>query len=216
MLLFDDKDCIVFAGDSVTDMGSAIPVGIGPGDSLGHGFVRQLENLLGATYPQLSFKIVNSGISGNTSRDLKNRFERDVLSYRPDWVAICIGINDVWRQFDRPAQPEIAPDPQEYRANLKEMLDSLRGNVKGIFLLTPYYMEPMKDDPMRKRMDEYTAILKELSEEYGCLFVDFQSAFDTYLANKHSSYLAWDRIHPNQMGAMLMAKTFLAKTGFEF
>ena len=33
------------------------------------------------------------------------------------------------------------------------MILSVKDNVKGIFLMTPYYMEPNGEDWMRKRMD---------------------------------------------------------------
>ena len=107
--------------------------------------------MLVSWYPELNIRVTNSGISGNTSRDLLNRFERDVLALKPNWVSICIGINDVWRQFDCPAIPECAVQPAEYRENLEKMLTALQGKVKGIFLLTPYYMEPNREDPMRKK-----------------------------------------------------------------
>ena len=35
----------------------------------------------------------------------------------PD-LTFCIGINDVWRQFDVPAMPEYACTPEEYEGNL--------------------------------------------------------------------------------------------------
>ena len=102
-MIFENNDRIVFAGDSVTDMGSVQPVGEGLFDNLGRSYVRVVENYLVTGYPELNIRITNSGISGNTSRDLLERFDRDVVSLKPDWVSICIGINDVWRQFDTPA-----------------------------------------------------------------------------------------------------------------
>ena len=99
-MIFQDLDRIVFAGDSVTDMGSVNPVGEGLYDNLGHSYVRVIENLLSAVYPEIRIRITNSGISGNTSRDLLARWERDVRQLNPQWVSILIGFNDVWRQFD--------------------------------------------------------------------------------------------------------------------
>lgn len=96
-MIFDDGDRIVFAGDSVTDMGSVQPVGEGLNDALGHGYVRMIDNLIASCYPDYKIRVTNSGVSGNTSRELLERFERDVISLNPDWVSICIGINDVWR-----------------------------------------------------------------------------------------------------------------------
>lgn len=208
-MLFQDMDRIVFAGDSVTDMGSQNPVGEGLFDSVGHGYVRVIENLLAAKYPHIRIRVTNSGISGNTSRDLLNRFETDVVDLKSDWVSICIGINDVWRQFDCPAMPDSWVLPKEYESNLEAMLERLQGKVKGIFLLSPYIMEPNTEDMMRKRMDEYVEICRKLAQKYGCIFVDFQKMYADYCTIRHSSYIAWDRIHPNQMGATLMAIEFL-------
>lgn len=215
-MLFESNDRIVFAGDSVTDMGSAQPVGEGLFENLGHSYVRIIENMLVTWYPELNIRVTNSGISGNTSRDLLARFERDVTALKPDWVSICIGINDVWRQFDSPAIPEHAVMPDEYRENVENMILSVKDNVKGVFLLTPYYMEPNHNDPMRKRMDEYAEICRALAKKHGCISVDFQDLYERFLSIRHSSCIAWDRVHPNQMGATLMAKEFLKHCGFDY
>ena len=47
-------------------------------------------------------------------------------------------------------------------------------------------------------------------------FVNFQAVYDKFLQYKHSSLIAWDRVHPNQIGATLMAKEWLSKCGFEY
>ena len=148
-MIFEKYDRIVFAGDSVTDMNSGNPVGEGLFDSLGFGYVRMVENLLMSVYPEYNIRVTNSGIGGNTSRDLLARWERDVLNLNPDWVSIMIGINDVWRQFDTPAMTDRAVSPEQYEQNVENMILSLKDRVKGIFLMTPYYMEPNPADTMR-------------------------------------------------------------------
>ena len=67
------------------------------------------------------------------------------------------------------------------------MILSVKDNVKGIFLMTPYYMEPNGEDWMRKRMDTYGAICSELAEKYGCRFIDLQAVFNDYFQYRHSS-----------------------------
>ncbi len=213
---FENYDRIVFAGDSVTDMESAHPVGEGLFDNLGRSYVRIVENMLSTWYPELMIRVTNSGIGGNTSRDLLNRFERDVVNLKPDWVSICIGINDVWRQFDCPAMPDTWVLPEEYEENLEKMVSSVIDSVKGVFIMTPYYMEPNEEDWMRKRMDEYGAICEAVAEKYGCVFIDLQEAFNLYFRFRHSSYIAWDRIHPNQVGATIIAKEFLKHCEFDY
>lgn len=215
-MLFENYDRIVFAGDSVTDMGSAQPVGEGLFDDLGRSYVRVIENLLVSCYPERNIRITNAGISGNTSRDLLNRFDRDVVELKPDWVSICIGINDVWRQFDCPAIRDAQVQPEEYAANMETMIGKVKDSVKGIFILTPFYMEPNREGPMRARMDEYCQICRELAEKHGCIFVDFQSLYERFCRIRHSTCIAWDRVHPNQMGATLMAREFLSHCGFDY
>lgn len=215
-MIFENMDRIVFAGDSVTDMDSVKPVGEGLFDKLGKGYVRIIDNMLTAVYPEIKIRVTNSGVSGNTSRDLLERFERDVVDLKPDWVSICIGINDVWRQFDTPAMADAQVFPDEYESNVEQMITSVKGSVKGIFILSPYYMEPNREDAMRARMDEYVAICKKLAEKHGCIFVDFQQLYEDYCKVRHSTFIAWDRVHPNTVGATLMARAFLEQCGFDY
>ena len=137
-MIFQDMDRIVFAGDSVTDMESTQPVGEGLFENVGRSYVRVVENLLAACYPEVHVRVTNSGTSGNTSRDLLARFQRDVVDLNPDWVSICIGINDVWRQFDSPAIPDAQVLPDEYERNVESMILAVKDRVKGIFILSPY------------------------------------------------------------------------------
>lgn len=215
-MIFQNMDRIVFAGDSVTDMGSTNPVGEGLFDSLGQGYVRMVDNMLAACYPQIKVRVTNSGISGNTSRDLLARFDRDVVALNPDWVSICIGINDVWRQFDTPAIPDGQVLPEEYERNMETMILKVRDRVKGVFILSPYIMEPNSADMMRSRMNEYVEICRRVAEKHGCVFVDFQKMYEDYCSIRHSCFIAWDRIHPNEVGATLMAREFLNHCGFSW
>lgn len=215
-MIFENMDRIVFAGDSVTDMGRQHPLGEGLFDNVGRSYVRILENMFAAFYPEVKLRITNAGIAGNTSRDLLARFDEDVVSLKPDWVSVCIGVNDVWRQFDSPAIADAAVMPDEYEKNIERMIEKVKGKVKGIFILSPYYMEPNREDMMRKRMDEYVDVCKKLAKKHGCIFVDFQKMYENYCKVRHSSYIAWDRVHPNQVGATLMAREFLKHCDFDY
>lgn len=216
-MLFKDLETIVFAGDSVTDMGSANPVGDSPlWDALGQGYVRVIDSLISAIYPELRVRIVNSGVNGRTSTDMLNVWQSDVLDKNPDYVSLLIGANDVWRQFDSPAQTAGHVMPEVTEQNIRKMIEATLPHVKKMFIISPYYMEPLREDPMRQRMDEYGEICKKLAEEYGCEYVDFQGAYDKYFKYKHSSFIAWDRIHPNKTGATLMAKEFLSHCDFDY
>ena len=81
-MIFEHMDRIVFAGDSVTDMESAQPVGEGLFENVGKSYVRIVENMLAAFYPEIYLRVTNSGISGNTSRDLLQRHQRRLETVR--------------------------------------------------------------------------------------------------------------------------------------
>ena len=207
---------LLLIGDSITDAGRAQPVAEGLFDPLGRGYVTQLEALISSTYPERGIRVVNVGSSGHNVLNLKERWERDVINLKPDWLSICIGVNDVWRQFDIPRQKEAHVLPDVYAATLEELVKQTRPKLKGLIMMTPFYIEANKKDAMRARMDEYGLIVKKIAGKYGAVFVDVQAAFDEALKHQHSAALAWDRIHPNQTGHMIIARAFLKAVGYKW
>lgn len=214
-MLFDKGDKILFIGDSISDYERKRPVGEGLFDAWGRSYVADVGALLGCMYPEEQLRVVNMGISGNQTRDLLARWQTDVLDLKPDWVSMLIGINDVWRQFDSPYEKETHVPPEEYRANCVRLIEQTLPHVKGMILMTPYFMEPNQQDPMRARMDEYSAIIRELAEKYQLPLVDLQAGWDRLFQYMHPCNIAWDRIHPNQTGCMYIAKQFLKVVGFD-
>ena len=212
-MLFEEKDTVLFIGDSISDYERAKPVGEGLFNAWGHSYVACAGALLGCMYPELGLRVVNMGIGGNQIRHLKERWQNDVMDRKPDWVSILIGINDVWRQFDSPQLPEEHVPPEEFEKTYEELIQITLPHVKGMILMTPYYMEPNRQDLMRARMDEYGAIVKKLAEKYGLVFVDLQAGWDRLFRYMHSTNIAWDRVHPNQTGCMYIAKQFLEAVG---
>jgi lysophospholipase L1-like esterase len=207
---------LLFIGDSITDAGRARPVGEQPKDRLGNGFVHQVATLLGANYPQRQIRVINMGQSGDTVRMLKARWQSDALDLQPDWLVLMIGINDVWRQFDRPTHPECAVPLDEYVRILEDLVTSTKPRLRGLVLMTPFHIEPSTTEPMRRRMDEYGRAVLALAQRTGCIGVDVQAAFDRMLRHVHSSRLAWDRIHPDAVGHMVITRAFLDAIGFEW
>jgi lysophospholipase L1-like esterase len=207
---------LVMIGDSITDCGRQRPVGEGFGEALGRSYAALIDALLKSAYPMSRIRVVNMGISGNTVRDLKNRWRADVLDLKPDWVSILIGVNDVWRQFDSPLRPEEHVYLEEYEATLEELARLTQKEVEGIILMTPYYMEPNPGDPMRKIMDSYGEAVKRTAGKQGCILVDLQKKFDDYLRYYSAQTINPDRVHPDMVGHTIIARAFLDAVGFEW
>ncbi len=207
-MLFGPGQRIVFIGDSITDAGRR-----GPAAPWGSGYVSTVRNLTLARYPGLGLTFVNRGVSGDTTRDLASRWERDVIAERPDWLSVGIGINDVWRAFgDRPR--EAVPLP-EYEATLRRLLDRARDAAGArLILMQPYMIEPDRVHAMRRLMDRYGETVRRLAADYGAVLVPTQAAFDAALERTTPIDWADDRIHPNGPGHAVIALAFLRAIGF--
>ena len=200
---------LLMIGDSITDCGRARPVGEGLGGALGDGYVAQLEAWLQVSAAQPNIRVVNMGTSGNTVRDLKSRWQTDVLDLKPDWLSIMIGVNDVWRQFDSPGQRDIHVGLDEYRHTLETLVQTTAPQLRGLVLLTPFFIEPNRAEPMRAKIDQYGDVVRALAKQYGAVLVDTQAAFDQVMQTVHPMRLAWDRVHPTLAGHWVVAKAFL-------
>ena len=214
-MLLEKNDTLLFIGDSISDYERKRPVGEGLFNALGHSYVACAGALLNCMYPELHLRVINMGVSGNQVRDLDARWQTDVMDLKPQWVSVLIGINDVWRQFDCPQMPETHVSLQEYEETYARLIERTLPQVKGMILMTPYYMEPNRQDPMRTRMDEYGAVVRKLADKYHLTFVDLQAGWDRLFQHMHSTNIAWDRVHPNQTGCMYIAKQFLQAIGAE-
>lgn len=204
------NDTVVFIGDSITDCDRARPVGEGRFDALGKGYVALADAMIQMHHPELNIRVINMGISGNTVRDVKNRWQSDVLDLAPDWVSLMIGVNDVWRQYDSPRQTEKHVNLDEYRETLSALVDRTKDRVKGVLLLSPFYLEPNRRDAMRHTVDQYGQAMRKVAEHHDAVFVDVQAAFDKLWAHKYPAELSWDRVHPNLTGHMVIATAALA------
>jgi len=216
MLKIEKNQKLVMIGDSITDAGRVQPIAEGLFDPLGRGYVTMVDSLINAVHPDRGIRLINVGTSGNTVRDLKDRWERDVLNLKADWVSVMIGTNDVWRQFDLPKQTDGHVRIDEYTRTLEELVIRTLPVLKGgMILMTPFYIEPNCADAMRAMMDRYGGVVRTVAEKHKTVFVDTQAAFDEVLKHVYPATLSWDRVHPSQTGHMIIARAFLKAIGFQ-
>lgn len=206
---------LVMIGDSITDCGRNHPIGESRKNGLGRGYVTYVNAFLAATYPEYDIYIQNTGISGNTIRDLKARWQTDCLKLKPEAVSIMIGINDVWRKFKNPYDKTASVAIKEYTETFEDLISQTKPHLSGpLILMTPFYIEPNKEEPMRKEMDIYSACVKQLAQKHNTLFVDVQAAFDKALQYTYAGKIADDRVHPNNdEGHAIIGNAFLRTIG---
>jgi len=216
-VLLSPKTRLLFIGDSITDCGRKRPVGEGDGPrALGHGYVSLLQAAIFAAYPDYALQILNTGVSGDTVHDLRARWTPDVLSLRPDWLSIFIGINDVWKHCAPWGEVESANGLDESIAMLDELVVRTQPRLSGLILMTPYYLQPERTDPTRQAMDRYGAGVRRLAEQRGAVLVDTQAAFDRVMSWIDPFELAEDRVHVGQTGHLVLARAVLDALGFDW
>jgi lysophospholipase L1-like esterase len=206
---------LVMIGDSITDCGRGRPVGESGNGTLGNGYVNFVDAWLGAAHPEWRIRVVNMGVGGNTVRDLESRWKTDALALKPDWLSVMIGINDVWRHFDSKMDPGLHVPPEEYARTLERLVRAAQPKVRGLVLMTPFFVEPDRAELMRAMADRYGAIVRRIAERHRAIFVDTQAAMDAALREIHPMSLAMDRVHVNQAGHMILARAFLQAVGCE-
>ncbi|MEV4763036.1 SGNH/GDSL hydrolase family protein [Micromonospora chokoriensis] len=198
---------VVFIGDSITDCGrrdNAAPYG--------SGYVSLVRALVDARHPELRLEWVNRGVNGDTVRDLAARWDDDAIAERPDWLAVLIGINDIWRRYtDRPDQA-VAID--EYEGTLRDLLRrAVAATGCRLILGDPFLIEPDRNDPQRADTDRYAAVVARLAEEFDAVHVANQAAFDRVLAVSPAKRWADDRVHPHLPGHAVLADAYLDALG---
>jgi len=208
----------VLIGDSLTAAGraeSGDPTPWRAQEGWGHGYVNLTGAHIEAVCPELNIRLINRGVGGNTIRDLMVRWDQDVLALQPDCLSVCIGVNDVWRQCDTPLQTERQVLPEEFEAIYRQLLVLTRPQLKCLILIKPFVFDNNRQDRMRRLIDEYGEIVEKLAKEFDALLVDPQPAIDRYLQYRHSSCIAWDRVHPNTAGYLLVARELMKTIGLE-
>ena len=145
------------------------------------GFVNQLQNRV--NYSKINLKLINSGVSGETSTGLYNRFKW-VLEEEYDAVIVSIGANDALRGIS----------PKTTYKNLENILIHLKKNK------IPTMLIGMKapSNLGKKYVNEFNAIYPILSKKYNVIFFPFflkDVALEPTLNQT-------DMIHPNKKGVV--------------
>lgn len=158
------------------------------GDSTTFGFpFGPADSWVGMLEEEIFGEVINKGINGNTTTDMLARFEGSVLKYRPDFVVITGGINDVvgGESLDR------------IQWNYTRMVETaLTNNIKPIIGL------PSAVDfvPWEKILQKLRDRLKEYANQLDLNIIDFSQAFYDEAGNIKTELLLADGGHPSQEG----------------
>jgi lysophospholipase L1-like esterase len=122
-------------------------------------------------------KVINAGVSGNTSGQLLARLDRDVLSRNPDVVVVMVGTNDRLNSHS-------FTEPEIYGSNVDALVVRILANrarvvlvtpptCVGRFLLTRHDPKHFVRQSPSERMEEVRRILVGIARKRGVGLVDF-------------------------------------------
>src|SRR5262245_41104440 len=192
-------DRVLFFGDSLTALAiqdKNVPEG--------KGYVPLVREALKAK--GVDVDAVATG--GHKVTDLLQRVDRDVLSKKPTWVVIQIGVNDA----------SAGVTPAMFKVQLEELITKLeKGGAKVIQCTCTCRIEGYSpEDPMDRKLDALADVARAIAREKDLPLVDLRQAFREYWKrhnpeNKPKGFLTYDGTHWTEAGHKYVADQMLKK-----
>ncbi len=193
---------LLFQGDSITDMGRDYS----DYHNLGPGYPKYAAEGLKNKFPDVDFEFINLGISGNQTKDLIPRLQKDFIDIQPDIVSILIGINDVWHYSEG---RKWLPD-EVFEERYRTILNSIKEQTNAKIMIMEPFLIPIEDKQFfRENLAPKIEIIRKLAREYADVYLPtdglLQSAF---IGDDPLSY-ANDGVHPTEKGARYIGKLYV-------
>ena len=203
---------VLFLGDSITDWYRRREEEF----NLGEGYVLLNAAKLTLDYPN-QYKVINRGVSGNRSADIYARLESDVFFFKPDYLTLLMGVNDVWHN-DWGGGVSTA----KFEKMLKMICEETETAVKGvkIILMSPFVLEGeatvSETDKNRyanfkSSVLEKAEVMKKYAAEKNYPFIELQPIFDNAAKEFSANYLTLDGVHPTPAGHELISRKWMEK-----
>lgn len=185
-------------------------IGFGVGDYQNGGWATQLRLFIDRQKKAKDHNLINLSISGDTTRLLLARFEREVKlrmrnhSPKEFRFLIAIGSNDTRRNK---LEKEKNISKEEYRKNLLQLIKLAEKLCEKIVIigLPPVdekYTTPFKEQKYyyNQTLKEYNQIAQKIAQEKNLKFIDIWAEFE----GKDLSQLFPDGLHPNTQGHQII------------
>lgn len=185
---------LLFQGDSITDAGRNRE----DHHDLGRGYPKYAAEMLRKNHPEIEFEFIDLGISGNQTKDLVSRLQKDFIEIRPDVVSILIGINDVWHN----AEGKNWLDHETFEERYRTVLTAIREQTDAkIMIMEPFLIPGTTKDFFREDLDPKILIIRKLAREFADVYLPTDGLLSAaYIGDDPLTYAA-DGVHPTAKGA---------------
>lgn len=158
-----------------------------------------LHVALKARHPHAVINVINTSIGGENSVSGAARFERDVLSLKPDLITIDYALNDRGVGLDKAREAWTAMIEKAAARNVK------------VLLLTPTADLGSKLDDPNDPLHQHAAQIRKLAAQYHLPLVDSLAAFQQHVkSGGKMAELMSQGNHPNRAGHDLVVKELMA------
>lgn len=153
---------------------------------------------LNKRYPNAVINVITTAIGGEASPAGAKRFERDVLTHRPDLLLIDYALNDRGQGLQR---SETA---------WRQMIEQAQAQKIPVILLTPTAALRAEMDDPNDPINKHAQLVRSLAKDYGIALADSTAAFRQAVA-KGTPYkqLMSTLVHPNRAGHQLVVQELL-------
>jgi lysophospholipase L1-like esterase len=161
-------------------------------------------------------KVINSGVGSNHTGSVSDndrpkikhgmdRFEKDVLSHRPDWVTLNFGLNDAYQDKGDGTASRIPLD--SFIANLSHYIIEIKKINGRIILLTPNPLSSKLEPFRHERLKLYRDAVIKLAKSERVDLINSWKVFGKYARKDPGGMegLLPDGLHPMDIGHKLIA-----------
>lgn len=165
------------------------------GDSITYGYpFTPKESWVEYVCQRSQEEIINAGIPGDTFYDMLKRVEEDVLVFKPSYVIVTAGTNDVMQGF---SQPQI-------QQKFLQLLGKIRQARSEIIIGTPLPVVDSREGALHL----WRQFLEEYCKNHNITRIDFYKGFITD-AGTIKENLLLDGCHPTKKGYEVMGEIAL-------
>jgi lysophospholipase L1-like esterase len=140
----------------------------------------------------------NAGVSGETTHDMLDRLDRDVLSQHPALVHILAGTNDM---SPDQSSPDRSPTDQPLMTSLMKILDRVAASGATVIIGTI----PPRGAEYTSHVQAWNAKIRSIASRRGYILADYYPALINVDGSQNSDFFP-DGTHPNAAGYKKMCE----------
>ncbi len=200
-----DNSRILFLGDSITDVKFNFLQHRNIGGK--NVYALQAAKQMKKRFSGLEFSF--SGIASNRTYHVYDRFTKDCVSFKPDYVIMLIGVNDAWEHYTPESYPPLLRPMEPHMKEIYRRFHDELPETK-IMVLLPFMIDTVAEKyPFHKTLDEYREVLRSMALENGAEVIDLQQTFNEAQKRIEPVILSRDGIHPTNEGHAVIAEEIM-------